>query len=138
MRDFDVALGAHVKVIRAAAGLTQAEIGRQVRAAGHRWHQTTVDRVESGARPVRASEVSALASALNVSLDRLLALGDVAAPRAWPRTATLSPAVEVVADYRGHRWIQISLDRWESEDRTVIAPFRFLAETWGPLQEVRS
>lgn len=133
---FDVTLGSRLACQRESLDMTQTEVARQMRADGHLWHQQTVVRVEAGERPLRASEMRSMAAALRISVPDLTVADDDNELREWPRTSRISPAVEVVSDYRGVRWRQISLDRWQSEEGTFIAPFWFLAETWGPLREV--
>lgn len=135
---FDAVMGNVIAERRESIGMSQTILAQRMSEAGHRWHQPTVVRVETGRRPVRASELAALATTLRLELRDLFSgqTGDL--PREWPRTSRLSPEVEVVSDYRGVRWRQISLDRWQSEEGTFIAPFWFLAETWGPLREVPS
>lgn len=133
---FDVELGALLTQQREALGISQRDVARQVKAHGHPWHQQTVARVESGARPVRVSELGALAAALHLEPEVFVAGNSAAMIREWPRTARLSPDVPEVADYLGQVWTQISLDRWESADGQFEVPFAYLAEQWGPLREL--
>jgi transcriptional regulator with XRE-family HTH domain len=73
MRDF----GARLRRHRAAAGLTQIELGARMAAHGLAWHGSTVSKTESGDRPPHLSELHALAAVLDVDvLDLINPLGD--------------------------------------------------------------
>lgn len=57
----EVTIGAKVREAREASRLGQTELARALRAKGFSFHQQTVQRVESGERPLRHSEALALA-----------------------------------------------------------------------------
>jgi transcriptional regulator with XRE-family HTH domain len=58
----DAEIGANVKALRESMQLTQAEVGTQMRKAGFQsWRQTTVNKTESGERPLKFSEALELA-----------------------------------------------------------------------------
>lgn len=74
---------ATIRSARAARGLSQAATSAAMREQGHRWHQTTIARLEDGARALLASEVRPLASILGVHPMTLLGAdsGDATAYR---------------------------------------------------------
>lgn len=67
----DVRLGLNVRALRERKGMSQAELVKQMRERGHRWHQQTATRVEAGEQPVRFAELESLAQILGTTLDRL-------------------------------------------------------------------
>ena len=82
-----------VRVLREATGLTQRQLADKMTAAGHRMHQTTIAKIESGERPVYVGEAVALAGSLEVGVADLIQepLGRVLMPamaegRRWRRT----------------------------------------------------
>ena len=64
--------GAQVRSLRTAAEWTQAELADRLSAAGFPMHQTTIAKLESGARPTTISEAAALATIFAVTLDDML------------------------------------------------------------------
>lgn len=61
----------HMRELREAMGLSQAELARRIRAKGPAFHQQTVARIESGDRPVRLNEAFLVAEELAASLDEM-------------------------------------------------------------------
>lgn len=57
--------------IREQRGMTQTDLARRLAAWGLPFHQQTVQRVESGQRPVRLNEALLICRELNVSLDSM-------------------------------------------------------------------
>lgn len=68
----------NLKTEREQQGISQAELSRRLIDAG--WttlgHQTTLHRVESGARPVKLDEAGAIADALGLDLEAMLKSSD--------------------------------------------------------------
>lgn len=60
----DEEIGARIAACRERAGISMREMARQMTARGWRWSPTTASKVESGDRPLRASEVVPLAEVL--------------------------------------------------------------------------
>ncbi|MGW2539458.1 helix-turn-helix domain-containing protein [Kitasatospora sp. NPDC001574] len=69
----DERFGEHLKDARTAGGLSQVRLAALMATRGFAWHQTTVARTESGARPVLLKEALALAEILHQSLDHFTA-----------------------------------------------------------------
>jgi transcriptional regulator with XRE-family HTH domain len=63
----------YVRTVRNARGLTQTQLGRRAEAFGFRADQTTIARIESGARGVGLNEAAALSLALGISLVDIIA-----------------------------------------------------------------
>jgi transcriptional regulator with XRE-family HTH domain len=55
-------MGMNVGALRAAVGLTQAELAAAMRRIGFRWHRQTVTEVEAGHRPCTREEIAAVAA----------------------------------------------------------------------------
>lgn len=70
------AFGKNVRILRQALGLTQEELAKAMTEAGTPMRQTTVAKLERGARPTSITEASALATVLSVSIYALFALDD--------------------------------------------------------------
>ena len=62
-----------LRELRRNAPMTQVELAAAMRAAGHRWHQTTVHRVERGLQPLKHGEAATLAGIFGVPLGALTA-----------------------------------------------------------------
>jgi transcriptional regulator with XRE-family HTH domain len=69
----DAVLARRVREYRELSEQTQRQIAELMTAAGHRMHQTTVAKIESGDRPVTIGEAVALADVLGVILTELVA-----------------------------------------------------------------
>lgn len=54
--------GVRVKDLRQSRGWTQDDLAKRMTSAGYQMHQTTVAKMESGARPTSVGEVAALAA----------------------------------------------------------------------------
>jgi transcriptional regulator with XRE-family HTH domain len=61
-------LGELVKLLRLQAGATQTDLAELMTGRGFSWHQSTVNRVETGLRPITWDEAVALASLLRINL----------------------------------------------------------------------
>ncbi len=86
--------------------LSQAELARRMKAQGFPWHPMTVQRTESGERPLRLDEASALAAILGMPLfsDRALAVDLAAAHERANRLAgELAETRAALADLRQGR-----------------------------------
>lgn len=57
---------------RRAKGWSQTELAKRVTEAGIKFHQTTVQRIESGERPLRLTEALAIADALDAKFEAML------------------------------------------------------------------
>ena len=69
MIDHDLALAGRVAERRRAKGWSQADLVRRARAVGlDNFHQTTISRIEAGARPMTFGEAITLARLLNLDL----------------------------------------------------------------------
>jgi len=56
------------KIRREQAGHSQSELARQMKQRGFNWHQATVNRTESGERPLRVDEALTLATIIGLPL----------------------------------------------------------------------
>jgi len=61
-----------LKRLRNERGWSQEEVARRMTASGYDWHQTTVGRTESAARPLRVNEAVVLAAIFEVPITQLL------------------------------------------------------------------
>lgn len=59
-----------MRALRENAGMSQTALATAMTERGHPWHQQTVGRVQSGAQPLRAAELIALAEIFGTTLDR--------------------------------------------------------------------
>ncbi len=64
--DLEAVVARRVRRLREEFGLTQAEFGRRLANHGPGMQQTTVARLEAGARPIRLNEVAAMAHVFDV------------------------------------------------------------------------
>lgn len=72
MNSDDKQIGERLQVLRGST-ISQAGLAEAMRARGHeKWSQATVWSIESGRRPLRLAEASALASILNTEVDDFL------------------------------------------------------------------
>ncbi|MGZ0710550.1 helix-turn-helix transcriptional regulator (plasmid) [Coraliomargarita sp. W4R53] len=62
---------ANMKRLREAKEMSQTELARQMKDAGFPYHQQTVQRVESGERPVRLAEAFAIARCLGARVEHM-------------------------------------------------------------------
>jgi transcriptional regulator with XRE-family HTH domain len=65
--DFNERVGANVQRFRKAAGVSQAELARQLSERGFSFQQPTVLKVEKGSRPLKADELAAIAEILHIA-----------------------------------------------------------------------
>jgi len=70
--DVERLVGLRVRELRAARGWSQEALGRRMTSLGYPMHQTTVAKLEAGTRPLRVSELVALADILGVKPRGLL------------------------------------------------------------------
>lgn len=66
MEDIEKQIGRNIAEYRKSAGLSQAELAKQLTAAGLKFTQQIVARVENGARPLRLSEYETLRRVLSL------------------------------------------------------------------------
>jgi transcriptional regulator with XRE-family HTH domain len=102
-------LPVNLKAAREDAGLSQYALAQQMRGKGYRFHQQTIERIESAHRPVRVGEAVALAELTRISLQALLSppvlLRDELAlqeaiGRFWQAMAQARYAAEIHAETR--------------------------------------
>lgn len=68
----DAEVGARLRAARERVAYSQQIVTVHLALYGIDWHQTTVGKVESGERPVRLTELVALANVLGTPLDALV------------------------------------------------------------------
>lgn len=73
MQSVDEAIASHVLSARERAGMSQAELAREMANRGHDFRQQTIYKVETGKRRVTIGEAVDLAASLGIDLDRLIA-----------------------------------------------------------------
>jgi transcriptional regulator with XRE-family HTH domain len=71
-KDIDRNIAANLRAHREAGGISQEELAQQMADRGFGFGQATIWKIESGQRPVRASELIALADSLGVLLPTTL------------------------------------------------------------------
>ncbi len=92
VRDLEAQVGARIKQLRTARGMSQTVLGEALGAYGtDPMAQPLVFRVEQGRRPLRLNEVAAFAAALGVTLTDLLPGGAGGRP---DRQAALDATIE--------------------------------------------
>ena len=69
-------VGARVRELRVAKGMTQTAMARAMTAQGFTWRQGTVSETELAGRPLRVNEAAALALVLGVKMTELFAEDD--------------------------------------------------------------
>lgn len=86
---YDAAIGEALRSTRADAEMTQDELAQALTIdAGISWRQSTVAKVESGARSLSAAELWATAVALGVELEALVPQGPMLRARGHAREST--------------------------------------------------
>ena len=71
-RQWEVNFRTHMKRLREKDGMTQTELARRLKFLyGLPFHQQTIQRIESGERPVRVNEGYLIADTFGVSLDSM-------------------------------------------------------------------
>lgn len=71
----ELAIGRRARELREHRRFSQQHVAAAMTVKGHRWHQTTVAKTETGERPLRLSEARALSQLLHVQLGDLLGEG---------------------------------------------------------------
>jgi transcriptional regulator with XRE-family HTH domain len=66
-------IGQQLRRIRNGRGWTQQDVADRMRPYGHNWIKSTVNRIETGKRPLRVNELDDLAAMLGVQMALLLA-----------------------------------------------------------------
>lgn len=108
-------LAGNLRARRDALGMSQSDLAARMSAAGYRWHQATVYKVESATRAVSLPEGFALAEALGTTVMHL-----VGAPKGTQRRWTFEAAsARLVRDF------QVARDA-----AGKLAYSLFLAEMW--------
>lgn len=131
-READVQIGQYVAELRAAAGLTQAQLADRMRALGWKWKQQTCWMIEKGRQSLRLQEANDLAHILDVRVDWLLPFGDNQDP------AIASDTTGLRSDMRNLQLLADQLWRaakaYEELRRRVCVeadtPRRQLPDTW--------
>lgn len=75
LSDTERRIGRNLRRIREGLKLTQGDIASRLKAQGLRFHQSQVAKIERGERPLRVNEWIAIAEALGVSSEALMAGG---------------------------------------------------------------
>ncbi|WP_402843721.1 helix-turn-helix domain-containing protein [Microbacterium sp. GXS0129] len=82
--EIDQNIGRNMRAQREQLGISQSELARQLTDIGIAgMHQTTIARIESGSRSLRAAEAIAVARVLNVSIDQLAQSKELVRMRWW-------------------------------------------------------
>ncbi|MEU1433970.1 helix-turn-helix transcriptional regulator [Streptomyces sp. NPDC005786] len=95
-----------LRTTRSDAGLSQGKVADAMNAEGFVFYQQTIAKVESGERPVRLDEATALARILGANLGDVLGAGAGAASPAAPNRAdgvTLAISARVIEKLREAR-----------------------------------
>lgn len=69
---WEAALRENMRRVREAADMSQTELGKRLADRGLPFHQQTIQRIESGDRPVRLNEAMIISEVLGVDLDQLV------------------------------------------------------------------
>lgn len=69
--DIEAIVAKNVRRLREARGLSQQQLGTDLAPQGAGMHQTTVAKLEAGARPLRLNEVLAIAAYFDVPIESL-------------------------------------------------------------------
>lgn len=125
-------LGANVRTMREARGLTQKQVADGMNLLGFKMMYTTIAKIETGKRPIRVNEAFSLAAVLGVHVIYLLGLADIGSSfgDAVLNASQIAATQRNVADYieemgRRHRnalrgYLQDQLARLD-EDRRMTA-----------------
>jgi transcriptional regulator with XRE-family HTH domain len=106
----DEEIGSRIQRLREQRDLQQKQLIRRLGTAGLEWSQATLSKVEAGSRPVRVAELPALASALGVDQQQLLAPGD-ALKDAWDRLHTVEATAKDAYEDLRFRYLSARLAR---------------------------
>jgi transcriptional regulator with XRE-family HTH domain len=115
-KDIDANIAANVRAYREAAGISQEELAQRMADRGFPFTQATVWKVENGQRPVRASELTALADVFG----RLLLTDLTGHPGATVHTIRLERASRRASDAY-YTLKQAAADYLESQVQLVYA-----------------
>jgi ribosome-binding protein aMBF1 (putative translation factor) len=80
LRAREARLGAKIRELREARGLTQADLAAAMTSDDLRWYQSTVHKIERGERMVDAVDLLFLAEIFEMSMEALLQLADGDSP----------------------------------------------------------
>lgn len=69
--EYDKAMGAQVRALRAAKGMTQEELAAQLQTAGCDITRSAVAKIEAGQRHIYAQEIKAIQQVLGVAYEQL-------------------------------------------------------------------
>lgn len=113
--DLGARLAHNVRATREQRGLSQTQLAKRMGDYGLRWVQTTVKRIENLERRVDIAEAHALARALGVTVDELLAGGSEHSPTADASVdqirAALAECEEAEVELAGAQLRQLRADR---------------------------
>lgn len=112
--DLGARLARNVRATREQRGLSQTQLAKRMTDYGQRWLQTTIQRVEHQQRRVDIAEAHALAHALGVTVDALLADGPEHSANAVPIDqirAAYAECEEAEAELERARQRQLRADR---------------------------
>lgn len=124
----------HMKALREAQGWTQSELARRLKARGLPYHQQTVQRVETGERPVRLDEAFHIAAELGTHIDVMVQSNRAGVSDAVFAVTRLQRESEQVDGY-----ISETFDDWFTAYNEVVNAFHELLELTGnrPTRHVR-
>src|SRR5579859_533036 len=86
-------VAARLRDLRLRDGLNQTLLACRMQERGHRWHQSTVAKIETGARPLQLDEAAALAEIFGMPLSSLL--GETAEQAASDERTAIEKAIRV-------------------------------------------
>ncbi|TXH18590.1 MAG: XRE family transcriptional regulator [Mycobacterium sp.] len=113
--DLGALLARNVRALREQRGLSQTQLAQRMNEHGLRWLQNTIQRVEHQQRRVDIAEAHALARALGVTVDALLADSHEHSPAADASIDQLRAAYEeceeAAAELANAQQRQLSADR---------------------------
>lgn len=123
----------NMKRRREQLGISQSDLGRQMKERGFPFHQQTIQRIENCERPVRLAEAMEIANLLGAYLPQLLTTpANFRIFEHGRKVATAHDSLENAVDsYNSARWeLAMVMKQLEAEDATREA--LQLASTWLP------
>lgn len=75
--DLDLLFALNMKAMREHRGIGQGRFAELMAERGYSWHQSTIPKVETGARAIRVGEAAAVADILDVPIEALFEAGDL-------------------------------------------------------------
>lgn len=75
--DLDLLFALNMKAMREHRGIGQGRFADLMAERGYSWHQSTIPKVETGARSIRIGEAAAVADILGVPIEDLFETGDL-------------------------------------------------------------